>query len=106
MRAAQQIAHTGVESAKLRFIQRVIQTQHGGTVRCLLESLTRLPSHALRWRIGRHQLGVFPLDRLQTPDERIVLGIADLRLVEYIILMFVMTDRLAQMFCVLAGIGR
>jgi hypothetical protein len=64
----------------------------------LLKSLARFAADTLRRRIGRSKLGVLLLDGLQPPNQDIIFGIADLGLIENVILMFVMAYLFAELF--------
>jgi hypothetical protein len=48
---------------------------------------------------------VIVFQHLQTPDQPVILRVADLGLIENVVLVLVMVDRFAQMFRFFAGIG-
>ncbi len=54
----QQFAHSAIERAQFGFVERVVQTQHGGAMRNFDEAFARLAAHALGRRLGRSELGV------------------------------------------------
>ena len=58
--------------------------------------LQRATEHTLRRRIGREQLGVARLQVLQFTEQTVVLGVRDLRLVEFVVAPGVVRDEPAQ----------
>ena len=60
------------------------------------ERRERRAADALRRRIRRHQRRVLAFERLELAVQRVVLGVADRRLVEDVIRLVVPGDRLAQ----------
>ena len=84
----------------------MVEAQHGRAVAHFDESFARLSSNTLSGRIGREQLGMLGLDLLELAHHGVVLGVADFRLVQHVIQMFVMTQRLAQFFDFLFQVRR
>jgi hypothetical protein len=70
----------------------------------LLELAHRLGRDALGGRIGRDELGMLLLERLQLVIERVVLVVADLGVVEDVVAVGVVVDRLAQLGGALPGV--
>ena len=62
------------------------------------ESFARLAAYSQGGRIRRDQFRMFALNRLQLPNQCVVFGIADLRLVENVVEMLVMPDGVAKLF--------
>ena len=60
------------------------------------EAVERRCAHALGRRVGRDQLGVLLLERLQLPVQRVVLRVVDLRPVEDVVQVRVVVDLLSQ----------
>jgi hypothetical protein len=57
----------------------------------------RLGAHALRGGVRLGEVGVVSLDGLELAKEAVVLGVTDLGIVEDVIAVVVMLDRLAQL---------
>jgi hypothetical protein len=62
------------------------------------EGFRWLAAHPLRRRVGRDQLGVARLQVLELAHELVVLGIADLRVVQGVVAVIVEGDLSAQLF--------
>jgi diacylglycerol kinase family enzyme len=62
------------------------------------EAFARFAADALRGRVRRDQVGMPLLQTLQLLHERVVLGVSDLRVVENVILIFVVPQLVAQFF--------
>ena len=60
------------------------------------ETLARRAGHALRGRVRRDELGMLGFQRDEFAPQRVVLGVADLRVVEDVIAVRVVVDRSAQ----------
>ena len=69
---------------ELCFGERVGERQHGHEVAMLTELVGRLGAHAVGGAVGRPQLRVLGLELLQLAEQPVVLGVRDLRLVEYV----------------------
>ena len=65
--------------------------------RTFVEPGDGLVADALRRRVGRDQLGVLGLERLQLAEQRVVDVVADLRVVEDVVAVVVVRDLLAQL---------
>ena len=59
---------------------------------------TGRPATALGRRIGRDQVRVFPLQRLELTHERVEFRVSDLGIVTDVVLFFVVTDSPAEVF--------
>ena len=94
---ARQLAHASIPVAQFLFAVYVVERQHRPRVRHLREAFFRLAAHALRRRIGRHQLRMLGLQRLQLPHQRIEIGIGNLRRIQPIVQMLMVANRLAQL---------
>ena len=55
----------------------VVEREHSHRVLHLRHSDTRFSSHALCWRLGRHQLGMFVFELLQRTEERVERSVAE-----------------------------
>ena len=82
---SRQLAHASIPVAQLLLGIGVVQAQHRPRVPHLLESLGRLPAHALRRRVRRQQLRMLRLESLQLIHQRVVLRIADRRRVHHVV---------------------
>jgi hypothetical protein len=60
---------------------------------------------ALSRTVGCHEVGELVLEREQFPDQCVVLGIGDLRVVEHVVAIRVIVDRLAQFLDPLRGLS-
>jgi len=69
-----------------------------------LRKPSRFAAHALRRRVGRGELRMLRLERMQVPHQRVVLGVTDLRLVQNVIEMFVAPQLFAELFDFASGI--
>src|SRR5438309_8858177 len=72
----------------------------------LLELGDRLGSDPLGGRVGRDELGMLALDRLELVVERVVGVIADLGIVEHVVAVRVIVDRLPELGDALGRIAR
>ena len=95
---AQQFFDACVERAQLSLVERVVETEHGRTVRGFLKAFARLPANSLSRRIGREQLGMFALETLKLANELVILRVCDLGIIEDVILPFVMPNDFPKRF--------
>jgi hypothetical protein len=72
----------------------------------LRQRADRLGADALRRRVGRDELGVLGLERLQLAVQRVVLVVADLRVVEDVVAMCVVVELRAQLVDACLRVGR
>ena len=86
-----------VPGEQLVVVAGVGQREHGLQVAPLGELLERLTADALGRRVGRAQLGVLALELLKLVQQGIVVGVADLGLVENVVQMGVVFDLAAQL---------
>jgi len=63
------------------------RVRHGG------EPLGRPAAHALRGRVGRHEVRVGLLERSELPHQRVELGVGDLGVVVDVVALFVVADQ-------------
>jgi hypothetical protein len=61
-----------------------------------VKALYRAAADSLGRRIGRDECGVLALEGLQLVQQRIEFGVADLRRVVDVVLLFVVTDQIAK----------
>ena len=94
--AFQQAAHARVEFAQFSFVERVVQAEHGRTVRHFDEAFAGLSAHSLGKRIGRDEFGMGVFERPKFPQKRVVFGVGDGGLIQNIVEMFVMFQLLAK----------
>jgi hypothetical protein len=74
----------------------VVEALHRHPVHDLGEGGGHMPTHLLRRRVGRDEVGVLLLQRPQLPDEGVVVGVGDDRLVEVVVAAVVLPDLGAQ----------
>ena len=94
----QQPAVAPVPGEQLLLVAGIGQREHGLHVAHLLELLQRLTAHTLCGRIGRAQLRETLLELLQLGEQAVVVGIADLRLVEHVVQLSMVLDLAAQRY--------
>ena len=99
-------AHPLDPRAQLLLAARVGEREHRLQVADLLELRDRLAADALRRRVGRDELGVLGLDRAQLVEQRVVLVVADLGVVEDVVAVAVVVELLAQLGGADASSGR
>ena len=95
-RLAAQLVHAPLPVAQLLFAVGVVERQHGRGMRHFDEALARLAAHALGGRVGRDQLRMLGLERLQLVHQAIEFGVADLGIVEHVVAVLVIADLVAQ----------
>jgi hypothetical protein len=101
--AGQGVADALVPGAQFGLVVGVVEREHGARVRRLDEAFAGLAADALGGRVGRDQLGMLGLERLQAVHARVVLGVGDLGRVEHVVEMLVVAKVLAQGFDLLLG---
>jgi len=69
-----------------------------------LESFARLAAHAPGRRVRRDNLRMQFFEVLQAPHQLVVFGVADLGTVQNVVLVFVVTNRGAQLFSLTANV--
>ena len=82
---------------QLLLVARVGERQHRLQVAHLLELVERLGAHALGGRVGRAQLGVLRLEVAQLVQQRVVVGVRDLGVVEDVVAVVVVLERPPQL---------
>jgi len=97
------VAHAPHPRPQLLLAARVGQRQHRLQVRDLLEVRDRRAADALRRRVGRQQLRVLGLQRAELVEQRVVLVVADLGIVQDVVAMTVVAQLIAQL---LRALGR
>src|SRR5712692_584187 len=70
---------------ELRLVERVGERQHRHQMAVLLERRRRFRADALRGAVGSAELGMLGLELLQLAKQAVVLGVGQLRLVEYVV---------------------
>ena len=83
--AAAQFMHAPLPVAQLFFAVGVVEREHGRRMLRLDESFARLAADALRWRIGRDQLGMLRLKPLQLIHQLVEFGVGEFGIVEDVI---------------------
>ena len=63
------------------------------------EAFGRLPANPLCWRIGRYQLGVLPLQQTKLLHQCVILGVADLGLIQYEVKIIVPGELISKELC-------
>ena len=74
-------------------------------MRDFTKALTRLSPDSLGGRIRCEEFGIFLFDSLEPAHQRVVFGIADLGLIIYVVLMFVVPDFIPQALGNRSGVG-
>ena len=95
---AAKLVHAPLPGAQLVFVVGVIEREHRRAVPHLDEAFARGAAYPLSRRIRRDQLGIFRLQLLQSVHQHVKVGVADGRLVEHVIEIFVASNLLAQRF--------
>ena len=90
---------------QLLLVARVRQREHRLEVAHLLELLERVGAHALRRRVGGEQLGMLRLEVAQLVQQRVVLGVRDLRVVEDVVAVVVVPEHLPQLGGLPSGVA-
>src|SRR2546422_4731651 len=94
---SQRSSHPLVEFANLLALEGVGQAQHRRAVGDLGEGVGGRTPHSLRWRVRRDQLRVLRLQLDQLAEERVVLRVSDLRMVEHVVLTVRPIDQVTQL---------
>src|SRR4029077_19573601 len=89
-------AHAFVERADLRLVEGVLKAEHRRAMTHLRELLRCLATDALGWRVGRQEVGPRILDAPELEEQRVVLRVRNLRLVEHVVGVLVTSDQVAQ----------
>ena len=99
-----QVMDTAFPIAQLVFAIGVVEREHGGGMPDLQEAFARFSAYALTGRVGGYQIRVlsFQLDKLV--HQLIEFCVGNLRIIEYVIAVLVMTDLLTQAFNLLGQI--
>jgi hypothetical protein len=95
--AREVVAHPLDPGAQLLLAARVGQREHRLLVRDLGQVGDGLAARSLRGRVGREQLGVLGLDRAQLVEQRVVLVVGDLGVVEDVVAVAVVAQLVAQL---------
>src|SRR6185437_7802394 len=91
------VSHPLDPCAQLLLGADVAEREHRLQMAHLLQPADRLAAHALGGRVGCEQLRVLALERAQLVQQRVVLVVADLRVVEDVIAARVVLEQLAQL---------
>ena len=100
-----QLEHARVPGAQFGVVLRVRQRKHGLQMPNLRESRQRLGADALSGRIGRDELGMGLLQPPEFTEQLVVLVIVDLRAVQDVVTVVVVTDGRAQLLETSRGTG-
>ena len=86
--------------------RHLLERPHRGEVVDFAELVRRRGADALRRRVGRDEVRMLLLERLQLVEEPVVVGVRDLRIVEDVVAVQVVLDLLAQLgSTLLDGLG-
>ena len=91
------------QAAQLLLVAGVGEREHRLGVLDLLEALERRRADPLGRRVRRAQLGVLGLDRAQLVEQRVVVVVADRRVVEDVVAVVVLRQLLPQLGRALLG---
>ena len=105
-RLLQQLRQAAMPVVQLLLVAGIGQGIHGPGMLDLLERFQRLGTDALRGRIGGQQLGELDLQLFQFIEEPVILGVADLRLIEHIIEVIMALKLRPEFLCPLYGFLR
>ena len=94
----QQALDAFVELAHLLGVHRVAERHHCPPMHHHAEFFARRRTHTLRGRIGRRQLRMLALERLEPSQQLVVVGVGDFGIVEYVVAMVGAVDFVAQLF--------
>jgi hypothetical protein len=101
--ALEMVREAVLPGAQLLLVAGVAEREHLLDVLDSLEALQRRRPHPLRGRVGRAQLRVLGLQIAQLVQQRVVLVVADLRVVEYVVEAVVALQLLPQLRGTLLG---
>ena len=91
-RQIQPFAHAAVEIEQILLLEGIAQTQHRHFVAHLTERRQRRSADPLGRRLGRHQLRVLRLERLEFVEQAVVLRIGNAGFVEHVVAVVVGVD--------------
>ena len=94
--AAGKIPHAAIKSFQLFHGERILQAPHGSFMANGLKTFAWSAAYALGGRVRRAQLGVRIFERLELVHQAIVGRVGNLRIVFYVIKIFMMTKFIAQ----------
>ena len=94
----QQVRCPGVPRHELLVVEGVGQAEQRDQMLDFGEPLGGLGPHSLRGRIGRNQLGMLLLQPAKLVHQRVVPGVADLRLIEHVVQVIVPVQLLSEGF--------
>jgi hypothetical protein len=95
---AEKIADPAVEIEGLPGIHRVLEAEERHFVPKRKELFYRSGPDALGWRIRRYEFGVLVFEINEFAEDPVVLRIADFRLVESVVTIVVVVDKLPELF--------
>jgi hypothetical protein len=101
----ERLADALVEGLDLLALHQRIEREHGREVTHLLEGGAQAAAHAQRRRIGRAEVRVLFLERLELAEELVILRVRDGRLVEHVVAVVVLADRGGQLRDALLRLG-
>ncbi len=96
--AAAEFVDAAFPVAQLVFAVSIVEREHGRGVRRFDEALARLAADALGGRVGRDQFRMLSFELLELVHELVEFGVANFRIVEHVVAIFVMADFFAQRF--------
>src|ERR1700737_2788874 len=92
------LAYPSVEIAKRIVRKSIIETEHGAGVPHSLKPVTRSTSDTNRWRIRRDKFRMRRFQACKTIQQPIIGGVRNLRIVNNVVAVFVITKLLAKIF--------
>ena len=95
-----------VEGAEIVLVVGVVETEHRRDVLDGGKAVGRTAGHALRRRVGRHEVRILRLELLQFVEKAIEFRVGNLRAVVDVVLLFVMPNLRAQLVQAGEGIHR
>ena len=97
MNIALSLSNLAVKLLYLLKAERILQTFHTHAVLNLGKKIFRAAAHAHRRRVGRYELGVFLLYRLELALEHIIFIVVDLRIVVNVIFFAVVVELFTEL---------
>ncbi len=94
----ERVADAGLPGAEFGLVVGVIEREHGARVRRFEEAVAGLATDALAGRVGRDQIRVLGLERLETLHQVVVLGIGEYGRVEHVVQVLVVAELVAEGF--------
>ena len=94
---ARALSHALVERAQLVLVVGVVEAEHRLQVLDGREPFDRAAGDALRRRVGRDEIRMLRLERLELVQQRVERLVGDLRIVVDVVALFVVADLVAEL---------